>query len=93
MQRVRTMAYTHAEFMRLLPRALAAYDYEVQGNVISAGDAEQSIRIHLGPEYERRLAALSMPVMDVTIDLEGLSDEQAYAFLDKFDRTYRRGGG
>jgi len=87
------MAYTHAEFMRLLPRALAGNDYEVNGDVVRVENAAGSIQIHLGAEYERRIAALSMPVMDVTIELTGFDDEQARAFLDKFDRTYRRGGG
>lgn len=87
------MAYTHAGFMRLLPKALNGYDYSVSENIIQVDEKDCSVRIELGPEYERRIAMLAMPVTDVTIQLNGFSEEQAHAFLEKFDRTYRRGGG
>jgi len=87
------MAYTHAEFKRLLPHAMEDYDYSETDDLIEADTGEQSIRIQLGPEYERRIASLSMPVCDVTIELEGFGEDQARTFLNKFDRTYQRGGG
>ncbi|MCS3902568.1 hypothetical protein J2T55_000572 [Methylohalomonas lacus] len=93
MKRTRTMAYTHAEFKRLLPHALQNRDYSDRGRQIEANDSGTRILIQLGDEYERRIASLSMPVCDVTLELQGFSDDQAQAFLDKFDRTYRRGGG
>lgn len=93
MKRTRTMAYTHAEFKRLLPHALKGYDYADNGHVIESTVENCAIRIHLGPEYEQRIASLSMPVCDVTIELKGFAEEQARAFMDRFDRTYRRGGG
>ncbi len=93
MKRIRTMAYTHAEFKRLLPYALKGRDYTDHGSRIEAIDGETRICIHLGDEYERRIASLSMPVCDITLELEGFSDDQTRAFLNKFDRTYQRGGG
>lgn len=87
------MAYTHAEFKRLLPHALEDHEYSVKDNLIESNSGSQWIRIQLGPEYEQRIASLVMPVCDVTIELEGFSEEQVSAFLDKFDRTYQRGGG
>ena len=87
------MAYTHAEFKRLLPHALEGRDYHVNGCVIESSHDNNLIRIHLGPEYERRIASLSMPVCDVTVELDSFSDDEAQKFLDRFDRTYRRGGG
>lgn len=93
MKRTRAMACSHAEFMRLLPRALDGYDYTVNRDVIKVDEKHYRIRIDLGPEYEHRIAMLATPVTDVTICLEGFSENQASAFLEKFDRTYRRGGG
>lgn len=93
MKRTRTMAYTHAEFKRLLQHALDGHEYAVNSDVVESRSGEQVIRIRLGPEYERRIASLSMPVCDVTIELEGFSETQAKEFLERFDRTYRRGGG
>ena len=93
MKRTRTMAYTHAELKRLLPHALEGYSFQVKDNVIECNHDNYLIRINLGPEYESRIASLSMPVCDVTIELHGFDDDAARTFLDRFDRTYRRGGG
>lgn len=87
------MAYTHAEFKRLLPHALGACEYTMDDNRIEANCGGRSIRIQLGKEYENRIASLSMPVCDVTIELDGFTQDEANSFLTKFDRTYRRGGG
>lgn len=87
------MAYTHAEFKRLLPHAMEEYDYSGTGDLIESSTGDRSIRIRLGPEYEQRIASLVMPVCDVTIELNGFSSDEAQKFLDRFDQTYRRGGG
>ena len=87
------MAYTHADFKRLLPHLLEGYDYQIKNNLVDASRAQRKVAIHLGPEYERRIASLAMPVCEVTVDLDGFDDQEAAAFLDHFDRTYRRGGG
>lgn len=93
MKRTREMASSHAEFLRLLPKALNGYDYTIENDRVRAELGEQQISITLGPERERRIAMLAMPVTDVTIELEGFSEKQAKDFLERFDRTYRRGGG
>lgn len=93
MKRTRTMAYTHAEFKRLLPHALEDHEYSVKDNLIESNSGNHWIRIHLGPEYEQKIASLAMPVCDVMIELEGFSSDEAQKFLERFDQTYRRGGG
>ncbi len=50
------MAYTHAEFKRLLPHALQNRDYSDHGRQIEANDGGTRILIQLGDEYERRIA-------------------------------------
>ena len=87
------MAYTHADFKRLLPHLLKGYEYQINNNLVNASRNQCSVTIQLGPEYERRIASLAMPVCDVTLVLDGFDEAEAAAFLDHFDRTYRRGGG
>ena len=50
-------------------------------------------RITLGPERERRIALMRLPIADAEIRLEGFDEAGIAAFLDRFHRVFRKGGG
>lgn len=88
------MALTHADFFRLLARAVGTDAYQVEdGRVRVAGDAGRRVEIVLGPEVPRRIALLEVPSMRVRITLTGFPQAEAAAWLGRFDRTYQKGGG
>lgn len=88
------MAYTHADFFRLLPKALATDAYTVTGShVVMEGSGGRRLEITLGPEGERRIALLRMPATKVTLTFTGYPATEAEAALAAFDRSYQRGGG
>lgn len=87
------MGITHAEFLRLLPRALGTDDFRVSANSIEAVLSTGNVRIELGPEGERRIALMRMPMTSVKITLDRISEPDVDAFLARFDRAYQRGGG
>lgn len=88
------MGITHAEFMRLLPRALGSQSFQFNGSVITfAGDDGQSLKIELGPEDVRQIALMRIATTPVTLTFSGYADADRQAFLTRFDRTYQRGGG
>ena len=91
----REMGYTAREFAQVLPRAMR--DWEVSGGpeawqVASAGGLPLA-GIHIEAQADRRIGALVLPVLLVTLDLNGTADEQAAEFLRRFDRGFHRGGG
>ncbi len=88
------MGISHADFYRLLPHALDSEAYTVQDDVVTFdGDDGRSVHILLGPEWERRIALLHIPVTDVTITFDGYDAAGIEAFLLHFDHSYQRGGG
>lgn len=88
------MGITHAEFRRLLPRALGHPDAPMEGTnfscILPGGGA---LKIELGPESERQIALMRIATTPVTLTFEGLSDADVAAFVARFDRVYQRGGG
>lgn len=88
------MALTHAEFFRLLARAVGTETYEVVDGAIRVdGGAGRIVEIVLGPETPRRIALLEIPSTRVQISLSGFPGAEAAAWLGRFERTYQRGGG
>lgn len=85
------------DVLRLLPRALAGLDYSIEGGIeglraeASAPGRRLSIAARALPE--RRIAALAVERCQVTLAFRGWPDEERLAFLARFDRTYRKGGG
>jgi len=88
------MGITHAEFMRLLPRALGSDDFRVNAKTIDFTPKQgASLKIQLGTEGVRQIALMKMPTTPVTLTLAGISDDERDAMLLRFDRAYQRGGG
>lgn len=89
------MGYTAAEFAAVLPAAMR--DWTVSGGPhdwqVSTGDGREVAAVRLGVLPERRIGALSLPVLAVTIELSQASNELAGEFLRRFERGFHRGGG
>ena len=89
----REMAVTHREFFRLLPRVLP-------DNPVHTGDNTAVIPLHggeihimLAAESERRLGSLTLPVTLVTLHFSGFEADAIDDFLERFYRTFQKGGG
>ncbi len=87
------MAVTHGDFFRTLPRALGTSAYRKIGAKVTHTDGDKRLEITLGPERTRRIAQLSVPVTDVTLEFSGYTDAEASAALKLFDRMFQKGGG
>lgn len=89
----REMGLGHDEFFRLLPHAIENRDWSLAGNRIVIRDRDGLIKIDFSPETQRILGALSLPVTNLEFHFEGLAGPAIEQFMNKFDLSFRRGGG
>ncbi|MGQ7848369.1 hypothetical protein ACUNV4_27975 [Granulosicoccus sp. 3-233] len=89
----REMGLTHADFWRLLPRAMGSHPYSVEGNRVVANVDNGKLEITIGPSQERRIALLRLPYSLVSFSFEGVTEAQQQAFKAHFDLHFQRGGG
>jgi hypothetical protein len=89
------MGYSLAEFARVLP--LAMRDWTMSGGPLRwqvlNGDAVKLADIVVEVLPERRIAALSLPVLAVSIEIGDIGPTVADEFVRRFDRGFHRGGG
>ena len=92
---VREMGCSVGEFTRTLPAAMR--DWTVSGGpyvwqvATTGGSAVASIRIR--PLPERRMGALCLPVLAVTIEPAETHTGLVAEFMRRFKRGFHRGGG
>jgi len=60
------MGVTHADFYRLLPRAMGETPYETAADTVHGQLGSGSVSIHLGEPQVRRIALLAIPYAKVT---------------------------
>ncbi len=89
----REMGLTHADFWRLLPRAMGKHPYSVEGNTVLANVDNGKLEITIGPTQERRIALMRLPYSVVSFTFDGVTEEQQQAFKAYFDLRFQRGGG
>ncbi|MCK5444717.1 MAG: hypothetical protein KAI73_03785 [Rhodospirillaceae bacterium] len=87
------MGINKADFLRIIPRALDSHDYQVAGDVVTFVQEGRTFRITHVELSPRKLGGFSIPRADVRLELEGFSDDEATAAVDRFDRYFHRGGG
>jgi len=87
------MTLTRADFHRLLPVAVDHAGYRVEGNEIVADGGALAWRIRLEDRPARAFGSVALPVLAVTIDLDGASPEDARAFVERFLLGFQRAGG
>ncbi len=89
----REMTITHADFFRILPKALKTNQYEVSENRVTIADTEKRLTIMLSPEASRSIGALQLPVTILEFRFDGYTTEQTEKFLRQFDMSFHKGGG
>lgn len=90
---MRQMTITHADFFRILPKALGSDQYQRDGNRISFIQPACSMTINVSPERRWQIAGLELPVTDVEIIIEGCSEEETISILKRFELSFQKGGG
>lgn len=89
----RELGFSHAEFFRSLPAAIAHREYVVCGNMLRLDYEQGRVEIELGPEQVRAIASLRIPNTKVTFTFYKLSQSQREQFMQRFNLYFQRGGG
>lgn len=89
----REMGLTHNDFWRLLPRAMGAHNYQIEGDSVLAEVNDGRLEITLGPPLERRIALMCIPYSKVSFSFSDVTEQQQQAFKAHFDLHFQRGGG
>ena len=87
------MALTRADFLRLLPVAVGHAPFRVAGDEILAEGGTVAWRIRLEERSGRPFGPVALPVLAVTLSLDGATAEDARAFRERFLLGYQRAGG
>jgi hypothetical protein len=87
------MSLSREEFFRLLPSAVGIDWMEEGDGTILGSYLGGSWTIHLVPLMARRMGRFLLPRHSVEIVLEGISEEEAQAFMARFHQAFQRGGG
>ncbi len=87
------MGLTVDEFLRGLPGLAGGNPWVHEKGRVRLQMREGEVSMRLEPLPDRRLAALSIPVTRIEIDLSALPGAARKPFLARFDLHYRRGGG
>lgn len=85
------MSLSREEFFRLLPAAVGPF--VVDGDTVRRSGGGRNWTIRLVPLANRRMGAVVVPRHRVEIILEGCSEGEAEAFMERFHRGFLRGGG
>jgi hypothetical protein len=85
------MTVSREEFFRLLPAAVGSF--EVDGDTIRPPGGTGGWLIRLSPLADHRVGSVVIPRHRVEVVLEGRSDSEAEAFMNRFRRGFLRGGG
>jgi hypothetical protein len=86
------MALTRAEFLRLLPAAVAASPFRVEGDKIVPEGGSPAWRIRLEERPPRAFGPVGIPVLAVTLEVDARGAARE-AFVARFLLGYQRAGG
>ncbi|MBL6946268.1 MAG: hypothetical protein ISR47_06505 [Rhodospirillales bacterium] len=87
------MGITHAEFFRVMARALEGRKHDVKSDRVVINDGPQHLEIAISEERKRRIALFCLPVTQVTLTFSGYKTNKIDETLVWFDRHFQRGGG
>ena len=90
---VKEMGLSHREFFRTIVSALGTDQFEKWDTCILLTIEDQTLKITLGVEGERRIALMVVPRTMVTLTFTSYTQAQADAVLKRFDMMFKRGGG
>ena len=89
----REMGCTREEFMRWLPGASRHAPVVAAGDALRILSEHGEVEILIAELAPRRIASITLPVLEVRFRFIGMDALARAAFLDYFDRYTRRGGG
>ncbi len=89
----RDMGCTEADWLRLLPAAVGDNHWKLQANSagVRIGDGALGLKWQVGEA--RNIGLVSMPRLLVSFRFAGLTDEERFTFMKRFDLYMHRGGG
>ena len=89
------MSISRADFLRGLNRlANEAESFSQTGeSEWKLCTASACVRLHFHELTPRRAGSLSLPRASIALDLAPLPEDERAAFLERFRRVFRRGGG
>ena len=87
------MGITRSEFVRLLPAAIGRDGVRLVDDALSGTWDGLDWRLTIAEKPPRRIARLSVPVLEVILDFPGAVDAQTRPFVEQFLRAYQRAGG
>ncbi len=87
------MGITHAEFFRVIARALDGRPYRVESRRVVVEEDGRVLEITLSEESERRIALITLPVTRVRLIFTGYGEARTAETIAWFDRWFQRGGG
>ena len=87
------MGITHADFFRLLPRAMGNNPYEINDLEINSTLPTGTLKITLGPERERKMFLVVIPCTDVVFEYTDVDEIDRQAFIEYFELRFMRGLG
>ena len=93
MRTVKEMGYTHADFFRLLPRAMGSTSYEIHDRTIQCQLPPGTLKITLGEERERRMGLVVIPCTTVTFEYDQVPEEIRTNFIKYFELRFMKGLG
>ena len=87
------MGMTHQDFFRGFPVVAGGRSWRQDDDTVTLDTERGPVSIHLGPQGERRIALLVLPVTHLTFTFRGHDQDAIDQFMAKFDFAFRRGGG
>lgn len=87
------MGLTHREFFRTFATLVGDQTWQVADDVVTLDDTCGPVTIHLAPEGQRTIALVSLPVTTLRFEFAKHDAVAVDAFMQRFDRCFRRGGG
>lgn len=89
----RDMGFSHNEFFRAFAPLAREWCCDVHNLGVDMRYDGGRVSIRLGPEGERRIVSIRLPRTCVTFEFINLSEQQRECFFNRFDLSFRRGGG
>ncbi|MGR3984094.1 MAG: hypothetical protein OD817_02375 [Gammaproteobacteria bacterium] len=88
------MGFSHGEFLRGLPAAVAPYCIEKESEAVyQLRHDARCIVVTLQPEARRALGAIAIPVTAVKLEFFGFNRASFEGFLRRYRRHMHKGGG
>ncbi len=87
------MGLSHRDFFRTVASALGTEEFESTNTGVRLTTDERVLEINLGPERERRIALMVVPITQVTLRFTNYTEADVQTAVKRFDMRFKRGGG